>query len=74
MEILSGHVLWLFDSDFLDLSVIDKIGVLFTGVKPLHKYEGNDILTAERIVLTDDTDELSINLRDITQVYMGFEI
>ncbi|WP_316814306.1 hypothetical protein [Pedobacter heparinus] len=74
MEILSGRVLWLSDSDFLDFSLVDKIGVLFTGVKPLHKLKGNAVLTTDRIVLIADTeDELSINLKDITQLYMGFD-
>jgi hypothetical protein len=73
MEILSGHALWLFNSDFQDFSFIDKIGVLFTGVKPLHKYEGDAYLSYDGIVLIADTDELKINLKDITQVYLGFD-
>ncbi|ACU03973.1 hypothetical protein [Pedobacter heparinus] len=69
----TGNALWLFKDDFKDFSVFDKIGVLFSGIKPLHTHSGIINVTNRTLVLESDADELEIPLKDITQIYLGFD-
>lgn len=73
MFIKTGNVLWLSDDDFSKFSFLDYTGVLFSGVKPLHTKEGTIALMSDRIVLATDSDETIIYLKDISQVYLGFD-
>jgi hypothetical protein len=73
MILQSGNVLWVFDYDFPNFSLFDKMGMLFSGVNPLHTHTGMIYLTRDQIRLASEDDELIIPLKDITQIYMGFD-
>lgn len=73
MILQSGNVLWVFDYDFPDFSLLAKVSVLFSGVNPLHTGAGMISLTHDHISLESDDSELIIPLKDITQIYMGFD-
>ncbi|MBB5637219.1 hypothetical protein HDF26_004452 [Pedobacter cryoconitis] len=73
MVLQSGTVLWVFDYEFPEFTLLEKIGMLFSGVNPLHKHSGTVYLTQDQLRLAAQDDELIIPLRDITQLYMGFD-
>ncbi|WP_432708942.1 hypothetical protein [Pedobacter sp.] len=68
-----GNALWLYDDDFKHLNFLDKIGNLFSGVKPLHSHAGLIGLENGRICLESESDTLEIALIAITQIYLGFD-
>ena len=69
----SGNALWLSKDDFKSFSVFDKIGVLFSGVQPLHTHSGIIYLANGSIILKSESEELEILLKNITQIYLGFD-
>jgi hypothetical protein len=69
----TGDVLWLYQEDFQNFNLLDKISALFTGVKPLHSQAGLIYLKEDRICLESESDDLEIRLEDITQLYLGFD-
>ncbi|QNK64664.1 hypothetical protein H7F33_09380 [Pedobacter sp. PAMC26386] len=73
MVLQSGTVLWVFDYDFPNFSLLDKIGILFSGVNPLHTNAGMIYLKHDQISLASADEELIIPLKNITQVYLGFD-
>lgn len=73
MILQSGTALWVFDYDFPNFSILAQLSILFSGVNPLHTGAGTICLTREHISLASDDNELIIPLKDITQIYMGFD-
>jgi hypothetical protein len=73
MILQSGTVLWVFDHDFPNFSMLAKVGILFSGVNPLHTGAGTISLTPDQLKLISADCELIIPLKDITQIYMGFD-
>jgi len=70
--LLSGLVLWTFQDEIGNDNLKFEIRSLFSGSPPLYHHEGNIILTDYNLYIEGDED-LSINLSDITEIYMGFD-
>lgn len=71
-SLLSGKILWSYDHEVAQRSLIRDFSSLFLGVPPLHAHEGEIRLTNTGLFITGDT-ELQIPLVELKQVSLGFD-
>jgi hypothetical protein len=79
MEIKKGKVLMAYKEDIKHRGFLDWMKAHTSFVKPLHRYEGNIILSHEKIMFdgkdtkTKNDYAIEINKMDVTDIYLGFD-
>ncbi|WP_316752518.1 hypothetical protein [Pedobacter gandavensis] len=70
--LLSGKVKWSTEDEVLNRNTMDQVGVHVSGVGPFHCHSGEITLTEKAIYIDADVD-LSFNLGDLEQLFLGFD-
>ena len=75
--LLQGIAKWSYDYEMAEFTETQKAMASMTSfVPPLHRHEGNIALTSSEIIIEgikDDDEDLSIQLRKLKQIYLGFD-
>ena len=75
--ILQGTAKWSYDYEMAEFTSTQKIMASMTSfVPPLHRHEGNIVLTNSEIIIEgtrNDKENLTIRLSQLKQIYLGFD-